>query len=201
LDPDNTLLSRRPLQRLDAEALWDACISVAGARDDSASGPAVPVENRRDGSIAPGRSGERWRRSIYGQQTRKEIPTLWEAFDLPVMNPNCVQRSESNVATQALHLMNDPLLRELAGRFAQRVEREAGRDRTGQIIRVFQIALARNPSAAEVQEAGQLLDSYANSAVEKPSGPAANKLVESGTPALATLCRLLMNSAEFLYVD
>jgi len=189
------------LRRLDAEALWDACISVAGAREDAASGPSVPVEGRRDGSIAPGRSGDGWRRSIYGQQTRKEIPTLWEAFDLPPMNPNCVQRSESNVATQALHLMNDPLLRELAERFARRIEREGGDGRDGRIIRAFQIAFARNPSAEELRDGGQLLRSCTPVLAESTSGAAAAKGVEPETQGLATLCRLLMNSAEFIYVD
>ncbi len=190
VDPDNALGSRMPLLRLDAEALWDACISVAGARDDAAFGPAVPVEFRRDGSIAPGRTGDRWRRSIYGQQTRKEIPTLMEAFDLPPMNPNCVQRSESNVATQALQLMNDPLLRELAGRFAQRVRHEAGTEREAQMIRAYQIALGRSPVREEMADAAELWQNCA--------------AVPGGDPevrALNVLCHGLMNSAEFIYID
>ena len=200
-DPDNTLISRMPLQRLDAEALWDSLITVAGVRDDTPFGPAQPVEVRRDGTVVPGRTGDRWRRSIYGQQTRKDIPTLMESFDLPPMNPNCVQRSESNVATQALNLLNDAVVRELAARFARRLVREGGRSVDGRITRAFQVALARNPAVDELAAARHLVDGR--------SGPEAGAGV--GTPdvapsvrellALDTLCRMLMNSAEFLYVD
>ncbi len=192
-DPDNALFSRRPMLRLDAEALWDACVAVADARDDAASGPAIPVESRPDGSIAPGRRGDRWRRSIYGQQTRKEIPTLLEVFDLPPMNPNCVQRGESNVATQALQLLNDPLLRELAGRFARRVEREAGGTMEARVTRAFQVAFAREPRPEEMAESVRL---WRECVAASSGGPAAAESL-----ALTTLCHLLMNSAEFLYLD
>ena len=192
-DPDNVRWSRRSMQRLDAEALWDTCVSVADARDDTPFGPAIPVAGRADGSVAPGRYGDRWRRSIYGQQTRKEIPTLLEVFDLPPMNPNCVQRGESNVATQALQLMNDPLVRELAGRFAARVVREAGETREARIGRAFQIAFAREPSAAEFDACGQL---WRECGVPSTGATAAEEVL-----GLRTLCHLLMNSAEFIHID
>jgi Protein of unknown function (DUF1553). len=65
-----------------------------------------------------------WRRSVYLRQRRTEVPTLLASFDLPVMSPNCVERPESNVVTQALHLMNNELLRRLANAFAERVSHE-----------------------------------------------------------------------------
>ena len=144
-DPENLLWSHLPLKRLDAEALWDACISVAGARDDTMFGPAVTVVEQPDGSVTPGKQGDRWRRSIYGQQTRKSIPTLLESFDLPPMNPNCVQRSESNVPTQALNMLNDVVLRQLAARLALRSEREEQGSVDARIISAFEIAYARKP--------------------------------------------------------
>jgi len=185
-DPENLLWSRMPLQRLDAEALWDACISVAGARDDTQFGPAVPVVEKPDGTVTPGKQGDRWRRSIYGQQTRKSIPTLLESFDLPPMNPNCVQRGESNVPTQALNLLNDSLLRELAGRFASRVEHEAPESVDARVTRAFQIAYARDPEPEERAASRRLLD----------QDPDTHQRM-----GLTVLCRMLMNSAEFLYVD
>ena len=185
-DPENLLWSHMPLQRLDAEALWDACITVAGARDDTMFGPAVPVVEKSDGSVTPGKQGDRWRRSIYGQQTRKSIPTLLESFDLPPMNPNCVQRGQSNVPTQALNLLNDAVLRDLAGRFASRVEREAPGSVDATVTRAFQIAYARSPEPEEMSASRRLLD----------LDPDNNRRT-----GLNTLCRMLMNSAEFLYVD
>lgn len=185
-DPENQLWSRMPMQRLDAEALWDACISVAGARDDALFGPAVPVVEQPDGSVVPGKQGDRWRRSIYGQQTRKSIPTLLESFDLPPMNPNCVQRGRSNVPTQALNLLNDPVLRQLAGRFAERIEGEVRGAVDDQVIRAFRIAYARDPDPEEMAASRRLFD-------VDPEG--------DRRTGLTLLCRMLMNSAEFLYVD
>jgi hypothetical protein len=77
-DPENVLLSRMPLRRLEAEALGDNCLLVAGCLDETRFGPPVPVQVRGDGLVTAGQSGNAWRRSIYGQQLRKEIlaPTV-----------------------------------------------------------------------------------------------------------------------------
>jgi len=203
-DPENLWWSRMSMRRLEAEPLWDSCVFVAGALDDSAFGPAVPVEIRKDGSSAPGRSQSGWRRSIYGEQVRKAIPVLLEAFDLPPMNPNCVSRAESIVPTQALHLLNDPLLFELGERFAARLIQEAGESHAARVELAFRLALARPPSAVELSDALRVLQ------VEPPIAlaPAAPETrgsmpleASSQHATLAAFCRMLLNSAEFLYVD
>jgi len=204
VDPENELLSRMPLQRLDAEALWDSYVWVAGYLDETRFGPPVPVKTRADGLVTPGKSGNRWRRSIYGQHLRKEIPTILEMFDLPQMNPNCLERSESIVAPQALHLMNDGVVRELAARFAERVRNEAGPDPLPQIQRAFLIALARAPSQAEAELSVELLQRLAaDRAGQRSDQSSAEESVpnESGDRALAAFCHALMNCAEFLYID
>ena len=61
------------------------------------------------------------------------------------MNPNCVERRDSTVAPQALHLMNNGMVHRLAEHFAQRVSREAG-DRSGRSHREV-YWLATEPTA------------------------------------------------------
>ena len=62
------------------------------------------------------------------------------------MNPNCIERRDSTVAPQALHLMNNGMVEQLAEHFAERVRREAGTDPAQQVERVYLIALSRPPT-------------------------------------------------------
>ena len=45
LDPDNALYSRMPLVRLDAEALYDTLLLVAGRLDETRSGRPTPCRS------------------------------------------------------------------------------------------------------------------------------------------------------------
>src|SRR5439155_22763052 len=111
---------------------------------ESRFGPAEAVKARPDGLVLSGN-----RRSVYVQQLRKQPASLLESFDLPAMNPNCLQRSESLVAPQALHLLNDTAVREMAAQFADRVLQIAGTEPAQQVQRVYWVALSRRPGAEE----------------------------------------------------
>ena len=206
-DPENTLLSRMPLRRLEAEAVWDSLVFVAGCLGEAGFGPPVPVHSRGDGVVVPGKTADGWRRSIYGQQLRKDIPTVLEVFDLPLMNPNCLERSESIVASQSLHLLNESVVRDLAMRFADRVVREAGPELARQIERAYLIAYSRRPSLAE-REAGvefvrRLLavDQDQRKRENAGSSLASDTERPPEQQALAIFCHTLMNAAEFLHID
>jgi hypothetical protein len=201
IDPDNTLLSRMPLVRLDAEALYDALLLVAGRLDPTPFGPADPVQVRGDGLVTPVGSDRGWRRLLYVRQTRKEIPTHLENFDYPQMNPNCLERRDSTVAPQALHMMNNGMVQQLAGDFAARVSRESGADAADQLDRAYRIALGRSPTREEKAVGMDALSKLTNrwdrylAAPGKPGHDAAQR------KALASFCHALVNSAGFLYVD
>lgn len=190
LDPANRLLSRMPLRRMEAEVLRDTLLLIAGKLDETRFGPADPVQVRDDGLVQSGR-----RRSIYVQQLRKHPPSLLESFDLPSMNPNCVQRPESLVATQALHLLNDTMVRELAGHFAERVLREVGADAERQVERVFLIALGRRPSDEE-KKIG--IDSLTKLNAEWARQVST---AEAQQRSLRSFCHATLNSAMFIYID
>ena len=122
LDPQNRLLSRMPLRRLDAEALRDSLLFVSGKLDDRPGGLPDTVSVNRDGQVSVNPTdGGGWRRSVYLQYRRTEIPTMMDTFDYPQMGPNCVARNVSIVSPQSLMLMNNGHIHELAKAFAARV--------------------------------------------------------------------------------
>jgi hypothetical protein len=191
-DPNNRLLSHMPLRRMDAEALRDSLLFVAGRLDDRAGGPPDPISVNRDGliSVKPTADG-RWRRSVYLQYRRTQIPSMMSTFDYPVMGPNCVSRSISTVSLQSLMLMNGEHVRELARSFAGRVESLLGEgaDDGDRVDAVYQLAFSRIPDERERQLGIDTLKELRAGWKDSPE------------LALVTYCHTILNSAEFLYVD
>lgn len=197
-DPDNRLLSRMPLRRMDAEALRDSLLFVAGRLDATAGGLPDTVTVRHDGLVRvnPTEQGN-WRRSVYLQYRRTEIPSMMATFDYPKMGPNCLTRSVSTVSLQALMLKNDAHVRELAASFAERVAAEVQvavaahpQDRHSITVRsVYGLALNRLPDEQELA-----LGSAALTRLEAAWD-------DDKAAALETYCHTILNSAAFLYVD
>ncbi|MSU62072.1 MAG: DUF1553 domain-containing protein [Pedosphaera sp.] len=199
LDPGNDLLSRFPLKRMEAEVLADTVLQVSGRLDETPFGPPDKVQVRGDGLVTSVGNSKGWRRSIHVQQRRKEIPTILEAFDLPQMNPNCLARPNSVVATQALHLMNNGMIHGLAASLSERLVREAGHSSSSQIKRLYLIALSRLPTTEEEQIAIETLTQLTSKwAATKDSNA---KRPASAIAALANVCHAMINSAEFIFID
>jgi hypothetical protein len=195
LDPDNSLCSRMPLQRMSAEQLYDSMLQVAGRLEETPGGPADRLDVRPDGLVTPPGTGKGWRRAVYLQQQRKVIATHLENFDFPQMNPNCVERRDSIVAPQALYLKNNGMVRRLADDFAGRVLQQAPSDRVKQIDRVYWLAYSRPASSEEINSSLTALTRLQETwAKVQPKGDARAR-------ALASFCHAILNSAEFLYVD
>ncbi len=188
LDPENILLSRMPLRRMDAEEVHDSILQIAGALKTGQFGRPDPVTVRNDGYVAAKSTDGSARRSVYLRHRRKEMPTILETFDLPQMNPNCAERKPSTIVTQPLHLLNDGVIHQLAGRFAERVAREAGSDSGDQINLAYQIALTREPTEAETKGAEEFIETL-------------EAKWTSREMALTDFCHTLINSAAFLYID
>jgi cytochrome c553 len=188
-----------PLRRIDAESIRDSILQIAGRLDTTQFGPPDPVKSLPDGEVITTSR----RRSLYVEQRRTRPVSLLETFDQPFMNPNCVQRGQSVVSSQALHLMNSDLVRENARYMAGRIADAVGDQPAAQIERAYLLALARKPTAAEAAAA---LDAFARLTPEwsrqleadRPAEPVAGR---ARWLALSTLCYTLINSAEFLYLD
>jgi mono/diheme cytochrome c family protein len=197
LDPANKLISRMPMTRLDAESLYDSLLLVAGKLDETRGGPADSVQLRADGLVSPQGSAKGWRRIIYVRQTRKQLPSHLEAFDFPQMNPNCIERRDSTVAPQALHLLNNAAVEQLGMEFAKRIRREAGNDPGRQITAIYHIAMSRPPIDEEERLGRAALVQFADN--WEKANPGDRDAAEF--KALTTYCHAILNSAAFLYVD
>lgn len=199
LDPQNRLISRMSLRRMNAEALRDSLLTVSGRLDSTPGGLPDPIEVDHNGlvSVIPTADGN-WRRSIYLQYRRTEIPTLMDTFDYPEMGPNCLTRSVSTVSPQSLMMMNNKHIRDLAIAFASRVAQltegpEATTTNQGsltrQVIAVYQLALSRLPTAKEQHIGVSTLEELAT------------QWQGDSQKALETYCHTILNSAAFMYVD
>ena len=202
-DPDNRLLSRFPLRRLDADALRDSILKVSGRLDPTRYGPADELEIKPDGEVVAEEEAKGYRRSIYVMQRRSQPLSLLEAFDAPLLVPNCLKRPHSTVSSQALQLENSELVRLSARHMAGRVIDAVGDDLSRQIERVYLLALTRPPTARESGKAEEILRQLTREwqrhlEVEVPAEPLASK---ARWLALASLCHTFLNSAEFLYVN
>jgi hypothetical protein len=201
LDPSNWLISRMPMSRLDAEELRDAILLVSDELIESGGGPSELIQIKPDGLVLTGR-----RRSVYVQQLRKSPPSLLDSFDLPSMNPNCLQRTDSLVPTQALHLWNDSAIRQSSARFAERiinvVKQKSNSDTApidSCIEQLYQIALGRTPRDEERRICQESLMQLKSGWQTPSSGNLSDE--DAMRRALASLCHTILNSADFLFID
>ena len=171
-DPGNRLLGRMPRQRLEAEAIRDACLAVSGRLETTPGGPAFSE------LMTP-------RRSLYLMATRTGAKTtgFGALFDGADCGAIVEARKASTVAPQALFLLNDPFILDLADALAARValDRPEG-DLQSRLERLHALLFGRLPTDEERTLAGQFL-------------------AESGSDGWARLCHLLLCSNEFIHVD
>lgn len=185
-DVDPSLLATFPRRRLEAEAIRDAALSIAGKLDPTFFGESVPTKKSTDGSDnVPSTHPGRYRRSVYLSTRRTALPTLLTLFDAPSMDTNWPQRHDSAIAPQALALMNDPEWIEYAVALAARVRSETDSD-VARINRLFELAYARLPDADEL--------ALMRTELSEVQGPDRND-------RWTTLAHALLASNEFLYVD
>jgi len=219
VDPDNQLYARMSPRRLEAETVRDALLAVSGKLNDKMFGPPVPVMEDEVGQVIIGKEnkdgegkvaakidlqGGEFRRSLYIQVRRSRPLGMLEAFDAPVMEPNCEVRNASTVAPQSLMLMNNTTVVEFAGHFAERIVRDAGQDTAAQGKRAWWLTFAREPAKAELERGvaflnGQLEFFRANA--PKPDPSARTTAPSPEHQALANFCHALFSANEFLYVD
>ncbi|MCH2693694.1 MAG: PSD1 and planctomycete cytochrome C domain-containing protein [Acidobacteriia bacterium] len=199
MDPENILFSRMPLRRMDAEELRDTLFLISGRLNEKPYGPPDIVLERKDGLATAIFSKKGWRRSIYVTQDAnnnngRKNPTILDNFDFPSMTPNCLERVESTVVPQALHLLNNSTVLELSGLIANQIIVESGNNPSNQVHQAYWKILNRPPIATE--------NSIGVEALLKLQQTASQNTQEKNVKkALAKFCHTLLNSAGFLYID
>jgi hypothetical protein len=143
-DPDNRLFGRMERHRLEAEAVRDSLLAVAGRLDRTTGGPADRDFNRP-------------RRTVYQITVRSDRSGFGPLFDAADPTAPAEQRTESTVAPQALFLLNHPFARDQAKAMAKRLLSEKAADDAGRIDRAYRLAYGRPPTAEEVRVGRELL--------------------------------------------
>ncbi len=203
-DPDNRLLHRMLVRRLEAEAIRDAILAVSGRLEGRMGGPGVEVhltsfmDNYADSYGRPRTSGPLdgdGRRSLY-LNVRRNFPTpILAAFDMPQPLVTAGRRDVSNVPAQALILMNDPFVAQQARRWAVRVLAIEGLDASGRVRRMYREAYARPPTETELQAALRFLESHGGELGVPPDRRGDDERV------WADLAHVLINVKEFIFLN
>jgi hypothetical protein len=193
IDPDNHLLGRFPLRRLDAESLRDALLSVAGELDTQIGGPYVPTRRTAEGlvEVSDKQPGAK-RRSVYLQQRRTQVDTFLHLFDAPAIFSTCGVRPTSTVPLQALALLNSDFARARAREFSQRLQRDVGGDTEKRLTLAFRLACARPPTGDELQACRRFL------AVQRQAYADRRNADEC---IWADLSQIILAGNAFLYVE
>ena len=180
-DSDVRLLWRFPSRRLEAEAIRDSMLAISGQLNLTMHGRGYDLFDKRGGlsgfNPVETSTPENQRRMIYAHKVRREPETVFGAFDCPDAGQSTAARRASTTPIQALNLFNSRFTLDQSEAFASSVKKEAGENMAQQIQRAYQLALTREPTAEELNDTLPTVKKY----------------------GLATLCRALFNSNEFLF--
>jgi cytochrome c553 len=193
LDPENGLLHRMNLKRLEGEAIRDAVLTVSGRLDAKVGGPSVMVHvtHFMDGRGRPG-SGPldgAGRRSIYTSVRRNFLPPMMLAFDMPIPFTTMGRRNVSNVPAQALILMNDPFIVEQTRVWAKRLA--AVNEPPERVRQMYLAAFARPPVEVELKDALAFVAAQSQALGTAPTDER----------VWADLGHVLFNVKEFIYLN
>lgn len=192
-DPGNIYLWRFPIRRLGAEVVRDRILHVSGRLNTEQFGlpifPPLPndIEQRvkyDNSKWATQYDAEGRKRSIYIYQQRTLNMPLLQTFDAPVCDESRPRRQLSTTPLQALAMYNGPLVTAEVAHFAKRVMTESDESTNGRIQHAIRIAFCRNATEDELAQLSEFFDSF-----------------ENEQEAMISVCRVLYNSSEFLYIN
>ena len=204
-DYSNNLWWRSNRRRMDAEALRDAMLLVSGQLDlrlggasfrPTISPAALEGLSRKAAAWSASPLTEQRRRSLYIFTQRSLLPPLMTTFDFSDTTLPCAQRDVTTVAPQALAMMNNQFVHQQSESLADRVIAACDDDAESQVTHAWRYALGRRPGAEEIQLALEHLRAQREHFADIQQE---NDQIER--LPIASLCHVLLNSNEFLYVD
>ncbi len=186
IDSGNQYLWRMNRRRLEAEAVRDTVLAVAGQLDLTMGGPGFAdfvVEHPEHSphyeyKLFDVHDPKSHRRSIYRMIVRSQPQPFMTTLDCADPAMSVDRRNESLTALQALALLNNQLMIVMAEDLAKRLEAQPG-TLASKLDQAFRLALARPPTAHEAESLLRYTQQH----------------------GLANLCRTLFNLNEFVFVD
>ena len=113
-DPENQLLWRMNLLRLEAEVIRDSVLAASGKLDRTSGGPAILLAPLPRGlqsvSEKDPTPNAKYRRSLYLLARRNYPMEFLQVFDFPVIQVNCTRRINSATPLQSLTMLNDEFM-------------------------------------------------------------------------------------------
>lgn len=205
-DPENILLWKMPLRRLDSEQLRDAILTVSESLDGSMGGAPIPLVPQPDGKVVLDKTPQHapLRRSVYILARRNYHLSLMRVFDQPIVARTCAVRQPSAMVTQSLALLHDEFLFEQAEAIARVVQRRAANSsRDEHIQNAWKTVLGRTPDQEELRWCRQAWQQHVAQHRPGKSGDdrPARTPEDAERFALVQLCHMLLNTNEFLYVE
>jgi hypothetical protein len=186
VDPENRLLWRFPVRRLEAEEIRDALLATTDRLERGLGGKTVPLRNRQfvfDHTSIDHTKYDSLRRAIYLPVIRNNLYTLFEQFDFPDPTMPTGSRAATVVAPQALFMLNAPLVMDSAAAWARALRAGPGTD-ADRVRAAYEAAYARPPTDAETARALEFL----------AASPA------DDDRAWALLCQGILAANEFIYL-
>lgn len=202
VDPENYLWSRFPRRRLDAESLRDAMFAVSGTLNLEAAGPGVqpPLPPEMIKTLKSGqwktspKKADHFRRSIYIFARRNLRYPFFATFDRPAANASCAVRQPSTTAVQSLLLFNSDTTMQASRRLADAIIASRPNDHRGQCIEIYRRLFSRTPEPAELDDCIAFYEQQTSMLRGDGDG-------DPSEEALIDLCRALLNTNQFIYVD
>lgn len=193
-DPENRLFSRFVRRRLDVEEIRDGLLAIDGTLDYEMggtlqSGFGTDGENSQDRlSVNPDKLK---RRTVYVPLRRANLPALLNLFDFGDATTTTGRRAVTNVAPQALFMLNSEFLSERSANLAAQLLKEKSASPADRLEAAYVRTVNRKPAADETDAGLTYLANYQ----KKYPGDKAE------TAAWQSLVRALMASNDFIYVD
>jgi hypothetical protein len=207
VDPENEWLWRMRPRRLEAEAIRDAVLVANGRLDRTplagsvveAFDPFTEMEFNFRTSLTEEQRQHR-HRSLYLPVVRGDVPEVLAQFDFADPSRPVGERDVTLVPAQASFLTNSPWIVEESRHFADRLFAEEPDDEGSRVERLYRRALSRPPTSAERQRITDFLaEEQELSAVDPDSSPAID-----GTAVVrekwASICQVVLASAEFRFL-
>ena len=180
-DPENRFFARQNLRRLEAEVLRDSLFSLSGELDLKAAEDTVRKGTKSEyGYEFTSRS-----RSVYLPVFRNRLHPMFAVFDFPDPNLANGRRNVSTLSTQALYLMNSPLVLQHARKTAERLLADKEADDDARLRLLYESAIGREPTQAEIR--------HATSFLTKTDGT-------DRIDQWAAICQAVIGSVDFRYV-
>jgi len=196
-DPENLLLSRMTIRRLEAEEVRDSLLAVSGQVDSTMGGSLLKIKNRGyffDHTSKDLTDYTSRRRSLYLPVVRNNVYDVLALLDYPDAAIPSGDRATATVPTQALLMLNSDLVMQSAAALAERLLGEPGSDED-RLRKLSIVVYGRESSAAEVAGNVEFLKQLEKSLVASVPDKKARELKVWGV-----LCHTVIAANEFMYV-